>query len=176
MKKTIKVFTAIMLITALVFSIASCGLDVKKITGDWTVETLNGKTIAECAAESGYPEYFYAQNYTFTEKTVVGTGCATGSIQSTPTYDLTVRADGVEVIQDGNVIFSFVYDEKNDKLTMGLDNNGVKYSYVYKRGSTDLQALLDAANGGAEEAPAEENYEGGEEEYSEEGYGEEAAY
>ena len=169
MKKTIKVFAAIMLITALVFSIASCGFDVKKITGDWTVETLNGKTTAECAEEAGMPEYIYAQNYTFTEKTVVGTGCATGSIQSTPAYDLTVRANGVEVIQDGNVIFSFVYDEKNDKLTMGLDNNGVKYSYVYKRGSTDLQALLDAANGGAaEEAPAEE----GGEEYSEE-YGEE---
>ena len=175
MKKTIKVFAAIMLITALVFSIAACGFDVKKIAGDWTLDNVNGKSSAEMAATYGTPLSAFLQNCTFTDKNVTTSAIANGAINSA-TYELQIRANGVEAHSNGAVVMSFVYDEKADTLTMGVQAaNGEILNYVFKRGTTDLQAQInaesDAAAPAEEEAPAEEGGEEYSEEYCEE-YGE----
>ena len=159
MKKTIKVMAAIMLVAAMVFSIASCGgLDMNKIKGDWTLSTIGGKSVADYAASAGASEYQFAGNYNFTDKNVTITTLPTDSITSA-TMDIKVKSNGIEVMSGDQVAFSMIYDDKAETLTFSVDpGTGTAISYVLKKGTTDLQALYNAAN-----APAEDDGGAGDE-------------
>ena len=173
MKKTIKVMAAIMLVAAMVLSIASCGgFDVNKIKGDWIMSTINGKTVADFAAENGYPEAYAQKQYSFTDKQLnVSSIGASGTVE-TYTADLAVKSNGVNASING-VEFGFLYDDKADSLSYTVTIGSDSYEYVLKRGTYDFAAAMGGASQGGEEASegGEEASEGGEE-YSEEDSGE----
>ena len=167
MKKTIKVMAAIMLVAAVVLSIASCGFDVNKIKGDWIMSTINGKSVADFAAESGYPEAYAQKQYTFTDKQMTVSSIGSSGTVESYSGDLTVKSNGVNATVNG-IEFGFLYDDKADTLTYNVTIGSDSYEYVLKKGTYDFAAALGGAPAN-NEASSEggESAEGGEEEYSE---------
>ena len=176
MKKTIKVFAAIMLITALVFSIASCGaIDKSKVQGDWHATSVNGMSVADYAAtlntvEAGAMRTFNINDLTISQsmvKDIEGNlDTATGTIE--------MAKDGF-IAKIGGYDIGYVLDEKAGTITVKFKQGDVDYTYVYEKGAYDLTAKFleqfAALNGGAqEEAPAEEGGEENYEDYGEENY------
>lgn len=176
MKKTIKIMAAIMLVAAMVLSIASCGgLDMSKIKGDWIMSTINGKSVADYAAESGYPEAYAQKQYNFTDKQMTVSSIGASGTVETYSGDLTVKSNGVNATVNG-VDFGFLYDEKADTLTYNVTIGSDSYEYVLKKGTYDFAAALggapannEASSEGGEEYSGEEYSD---EEYAEEGYAE----
>ena len=174
MKKTIKVMAAVLLVMAMVFSIASCGaLDMNKVKGDWILDTINGKSVADYSTEAGTVEVFGMKVYNITDKTVTTSAVGPDGNVVSATSDITVKSNGFEFTLEG-ILMGMIYDAKTDTLSYNVHSDTFRYDYVLKRGTYDLAgkyaeyvAAAQAAQAGAEE-PAEE----GGEEYSEEEYGE----
>ena len=168
MKKTIRIMAAIMLVAAMVLSIASCGgVDMNKIKGDWILSTINGKSVADFAAESGYPEAYAQKQYNFTDKQMSVSSIGASGTVETNSGDLTVKSNGVNATVNG-IEFGFLYDDKADTLTYNVTIGSDSYEYVLKKGTYDFAAALGGASQSSEEASeGGESAEGGEEDYSE---------
>ncbi len=171
MKKTIKVMAAVLLVMAMVFIIASCGVDMNKIKGDWTVSTVEGKAPLDYAKENGGQTMIFALlNYTITEKQFIEkTVDISGDAGTETVYDIAVKSDGFNISKDGNIDRGVLYDEKADTLSYKTKiktdtNDSAVVNVVLKRGSVDLDALISAAfadaQGGEDsgEEPAEAAY------------------
>lgn len=176
MKKTIKVMAAIMLVAAMVFSIASCGVDMNKVKGDWYVSTINGKSAADFAAASGVAEVMAQKAINITDKEVSMSAIGPDGTVKTIKGDVTVRANGVEATLEG-VLFGFEFHEADNTLTYSITDGTNQFDYVLKKGTYDLAGkyaeAVSAAQAAAEESSEEYYDEGyGEEYYGEEGYGE----
>ena len=164
MKRTVRVLTVLMLIAVMVMGLTSCGFDVKKITGKWSVSTINGKSAADLAAEVGTIEASVQRVFDIGEKeTTLIQLDVDGSIKETKGENQ-IRSNGIEVTLAG-VTFPLAYDEKNDTLTYTLEDAGTQYNYVYKRGDYEFTPLNVAAP--AEEATGEEEYSDEDEYYEE---------
>ncbi len=168
MKKTIKVMAAIMLVAAMVLGIAACGggLDMNKIKGEWTITSINGQTVAEYAASKGAAAYQCAANYTITDDKIIASGVGADGNIATSEFVLKKNADGVEGYLNDTLVLSFIYDAKADKINYGVETpDGTRITNVLTKGTTDLQALLNEAAGGAAQAQeGGEAQEGGAEE------------
>ena len=120
---------------AVVICCTACGLDMSKVKGNWTMETADGKTVAEIAELSGMEPAYSAMNGTVTDDTFSLT-TATASIS----YKISVKSNGFECLDDSkNIIMSVTYDSANDALNfkmLGPDGNPV--AYVMKKGTADL--------------------------------------
>lgn len=176
MKKAIKVMAAVMLVAAMVFSIASCGVDMNKVKGDWYVSTINGKSAADFAAESGTVEVMVQKSINITDKELSMSAIGPEGNVLTSKGDVTVRANGVESTIDG-VLFGFEFHEADNTLTYSVSDGTNQYDYVLKKGTYDLAGKYAEAVAAAQ-GTAEEGGEGGEENYGEEDgeyYGEEYA-
>ena len=155
MKRTVRVITVLMLIAVMVMGLTSCGFDVKKITGKWSVSTINGKSAADLAAEVGTIEAAVQRVFDIGEKeTTLIQLDVDGSIKETKGENV-VKSNGIEVTLEG-ATFPLAYDEKADTLTYALEDGGTKYDYVYKRGDYSFTALNAPAP--VEEASGEEEY------------------
>ena len=154
MKKTIKLMAAIMLVAAMVFSIAACGgMDISKLNGDWTLSTIDGKS----------------NNYTLSGNTLTVSNYDPNSGNVVERLQFTVEAagNGFTATDSNGGKTSFVYDSSADTLSYSaVGTSGAAESYVLKRGATDILAAVQAASGASE--GGEEAAEGGEA-YSEEG-------
>ena len=116
MKNTIKRIAAFVLTAAIVLCCASCGLDMNKVKGDWTVETAAGKTVEEIAAANGVDIAAVTMNATVTNDSFT-LSSATGSV----TYKIKVKGNGFECIDDfENVFMTVAYDSAKDTLTFQL--------------------------------------------------------
>ena len=170
MKKTIKVMAAIMLVAAMVFSIASCGgTDISKLNGDWTLSSIDGKSPADKAGELGLPSYGLLNNYTLSGNTLTVSNYDPNSGNVVERLQFTVEAagNGFTATDSNGGKTSFVYDSSADTLSYSaVGTSGAAESYVLKRGATDILAAVQAASGASE--GGEEAAEGGEA-YSEEG-------
>ena len=170
MKKTIKVMAAVLLVMAMVFSIASCGaLDMNKVKGDWILDTINGKTVADAAAESGSVEVFGMRVYNITDKTITISYVGPDGNIATTTSDITVKSNGFEFTLDG-VLMGMIYDDKAGTLSYNLHSDTFRTDYVLKKGTYDLAGKYAEYVAAAQAAQAV--VEEGGEEYSEEDYGE----
>ncbi len=156
MKKLAKRLAVVLMICAMAFAMTACGeIDMDKIKGDWTIQTINGKTPEEYAAENGVDVYLVNKNYTLTDKT------------------FTIKEAGgqvecpIEVCSNG---FNFTlagakggceYDEKAGTLKYGINSD----VWILKKGTSDITAPATEAPAeeGGEEQPAEGGEEGGEE-------------
>lgn len=167
MKSVTKKLAALVLVGIMMFSLTACGVDMNKVKGDWTVSTIGGKDLATVAAEKGIPEQLLYINYTISDKEIVLNGFnndLSGNL-TTDTYTLKKRSNGVEGYKGDTVMCSLIYDEKADTLTMKIGTDeATAVSYVFVKGSKDLQAAQAALMGGSESAEGEEYAESGEEE------------
>ena len=183
MKRTIKVMAAIMLVAAMVCGIAACGaLDINKVKGDWIISTVNGKPIADFAAENGVGVFNVQKTYQITDKTMTMSALGNDGTVASETSDITVKADGVEATFSG-ALLGFAYKDADKTLSYSVTDGTNTYSYVLVKGTYDIAgeyaAAVAAAQGGeeaADEGGEEAADEGGEEaadEGSDEGYEEE---
>lgn len=179
MKKIAKITSAIMMTFVMILSIAGCGLDMSKVKGDWTLNTINGQSLEEYAAGYGTTAAACAVNMTVNDKDVVIANTA-----SSQTYSIQVKSNGFEVLNpsDNKTVFmSVTYDASAETLSYSLSDGQTEQKFVFKKGTADLAAGA-ADYAGNEEIPADdeassdEEYSGEEysdEEYSEEEYSEE---
>jgi uncharacterized lipoprotein YehR (DUF1307 family) len=155
MKSVTKKLAALVLVGIMMFSLTACGVDMNKVKGDWTVSTIGGKDLATVAAEKGIPEQLLYINYTISDKEIVLNGFnndLSGNL-TTDTYTLKKRSNGVEGYKGDTVMCSLIYDEKADTLTMKIGTDeATAVSYVFVKGSKDLQAAQAALMGGSESA------------------------
>ena len=173
MKKTIKVMAAIMLVAAMVFSIASCGgMDISKLNGDWTLSSIDGKSPADKAVELGYPSYALLNNFTLSGSTLTRSTYDpnSGNVVDATQFTVEAAGNGFTATDSNGGKVSFIYDSAADTLSYSATGaSGAAETYILKRGATDILAAVQAASGASE--GGEEAAEGGEE-YSEEDYGE----
>ena len=171
--KKFKVVAVMMMVAIMMFSLAGCGVDMNKVSGTWTVSTINGQSAADFAASQGLPEVSVQKVYEINDKTVTLKFLGADGTTTSNSGDTVVRKNGVEVTIEG-VLIPLEYHEDNDTLTYKLDQDGTVYDYVLKKGSYDFDAAyqeyMNSVNGGGEEEGYdEEGYEeGGDEEYYDE--------
>ena len=66
--RTMNKILAIVLVAAVVICCTACGgLDMSKVKGDWTLETADGKTVAELAESTGKDPASITMNATVTD-------------------------------------------------------------------------------------------------------------
>ena len=160
--RTMNKILAIVLVAAVVICCTACGgLDMSKVKGDWTLETADGKTVAELAESSGKDPASVTMNATVTDDSFTLIG-STG----TDTYKIQVKANGFECLDDSkNVVMGVIYDSAKDTLTFQMAKaDGSAMDCVMKKGTADLTGSAGSTAGDGE---AEGD--------NEEGNGEEAA-
>ena len=152
MKKTMKKFVAVVLVVcAMAMALTACGaVDMKKLSGEWTIQTINGKSPEDYAAELGVSVNLVNKNYTLTEKTFTFKA-ADGQTEC----PVEARSNGFNFTLMG-VTGGCEYDEKADTLKYGINND----VWVLKRGSSDISVPGAAPAEGGEAAPAEGGEEG----------------
>ena len=178
MMKRVTKKLALVLVAAMAMAmcLVGCGVDMNKMKGDWIISTINGKSVADFAAENGVVEAQAMKTFNITDETatISAFDSSTGEVQTT-SGKITVRKDGVEADILG-VTWPFKLMD-NGNLTFKLDQGGTTYEYVLVKGTYDFKAKfaeqVGASQGGEEEQPVEGGEEGaaegGEEgEYAEE--------
>lgn len=174
MKKIAKITSAIMMTFVMILSIAGCGLDMSKVKGDWTLNTINGQSLEEYAAGYGTTAAACAVNMTVSDKDVV-----IANINSSQTYSIQVKSNGFEVLDPSDnktILMSVTYDASAETLSYSLSDGQTEQKFVFKKGTADLAAgAADYAENeeipADDEASSDEEYSG--EEYSDEEYSEE---
>jgi len=168
MKKSVRIVTVLMLVAVMALSLTACGIDINKVAGKWHVETINGKSAADFAAENGVIEAGVQKVFDISEKETTIT-CIIDGVVSTSKGETVIRSNGIETTIDGT-LFPLKYDESADTLSYSLEANGVKYDYVYSKGDFDFSDLSGSIAG--EAANAEEYADESYEEYTEDEYAE----
>ena len=162
MKKLTKKL-ALVLVAAMVMGmcLVGCGVDMNKVKGDWIVSTINGKSVADFAAENGAVEAQAMKAVTITDDnaTVTTFDSSTGDVASM-TGKITQKSNGVEADM-GGVTWPFKLED-NGNLSYKLDANGTTYEYVLVKGTYDFKAKFAEQTGAAQQG-GEEGAEGGEE-------------
>lgn len=141
MKKFSKMITMLVMTVAMCFTLVGCGaISMDEIKGDWTVDTINGQSVAEYAESIGLTEGQAVTNLTINEdKTMTSTNAVTSE-----TYDMELKSDGFEVMEKGKseVFMSVKYDKDAKTLSYRIkDANGTEVSYVFKKGTGTIEPL-----------------------------------
>ncbi len=132
MKKIVSVILAV----AMMMCMTACaGLDIGKVKGDWTLSTVNGKTVEEYAAELGVEPYMIVVNANVTD-----TQYTSRSANAVATYPISVKANGFEVLtaEGGDIMMSVKYNGADDTLSYKVDIDGTVYEYVLTKGTGDI--------------------------------------
>ena len=165
MKKLTKKL-ALVLVAAMVMGmcLVGCGVDMSKMKGDWIVSTINGKSVADFAAESGFVEAQAMKAVTITDDnaTVSTFDSSTGEV-ATSSGKITQKSDGVEADIQG-ITWSFKLED-NGNLSYKVDANGTTYEYVLVKGTYDFKAKFAEQTGAAQQGGEDggEAQQGGEE-------------
>ena len=177
MKKTLKITMAIVMTFVMMIAVSACGgLDMKKISGEWTMTSMDGMTPEEYAAAYGVDVVMARSNMTVASDKVTIAN-ANGSTE----FKITVKANGFEVLKpaDNSVYMSVTYDASADTLSYKVSDGTNEHTLIYGRGTSDLTvAAADDAAADGDAAADEEVVDDGaidEEEYSEDGAEEDGA-
>lgn len=141
MKKISKVLSVVLAMVVLAVALVGCGskkLDMSKVKGDWKVKTINGTAIETYAENAGVSTDAFAMAVTVDDKTIKMTG-----LNGTQTYDIDVKSNGFEVMQDKEVLFSVEY--KDDTLTFSMQAEE-KVTYVLEKGTYTFAPAADDAD------------------------------
>lgn len=174
MKKTLKITMAIVMTFVMMIAVSACGgLDMKKISGEWTMTSMDGMTPEEYAAAYGVDVVMARSNMTVASDKVTIAN-ANGSTE----FKITVKANGFEVLkpEDNSVYMSVTYDASADTLSYKVSDGTNEHTLIYGRGTSDLTVAAADGEADADEEVAddgainEEEYseDGAEEEYTEE--------
>jgi len=165
MKKLTKKL-ALVLVAAMVMGmcLVGCGVDMNKMKGDWIVSTINGKSVADFAAENGAVEAQAMKAVTITDDnaTVTSFDSSSGETASI-TGKITKKSNGVEADMQG-VTWPFKLED-NGNLSYKIDANGTTLEYVLVKGTYDFKAKFAEQTGAAQQGGEEggEAQQGGEE-------------
>ena len=137
----------------------ACGVDQEKVKGDWSVDTIAGKPVAEYTAELGGAEFGSQLNFHIEEdKATVETPSATGETE-TKELKPTWRSNGVELKDGDTLVYALELDTDKNVLKYKADYTGIgggkEEEVVLKKGTYDFAAALSELQGGAAAAPAE---------------------
>ena len=155
--------------------LVGCGeISKSDIVGDWTVDTVNGMSLADYAASLGLTEGQVVTNLTIRDDDTM----VSESALSSDEFDIERKADGFEVKQKGKseIFMSVKYDADAQTLTYSVeDGQGGTVTQVMKKGKGTIEPLTtegaETTEGTDEEYVEDEGT--GEEEYVEEGAEEE---
>ncbi len=141
MRKIFKLFVICTLVIMTLFTQTGCKLDMNDLSGDWTVETIDGKAPIDYAADMDLPEVAVITNYKITETTFTMEDYA-GYI----TLNIEPRTNGFECTEPekNQIVLSVLYDSWNDTLKFRMDNGyGSLTTFTAKRGSVDIDAMME---------------------------------
>lgn len=134
---------SILMVAVFVLAMTGCGeISYDKITGAWTVATIDGKTVEEYAMENGYDPNQTGANWTIKEDDTMSQ--QTAAVSQNFLYER--KSNGMELYANNDVnkktiIMSMVYDEEADTLTYQMDlGSGTPTTIVMKKGTTQLTA------------------------------------
>lgn len=152
MKKIKKIMSVVLIMAAVVVCCTACGLDMSKVKGDWTLDTMGGKTMKQLGEEADCDPWLYFLNATVTDDSFTVT-----STNGTQTFKIQVKDNGFECLDDsGNIYMSVKYDSDKNTLTYqaaGADGNPV--DIVLKKGT--YTAPTEADNENNDESLSEED-------------------
>lgn len=138
--KTMKKLFAVMLIAVMTLTMVGCGeLSMDKIKGDWTLDTVDGKSIDEYAASLGIDPSMIGLNWTINEDdTMTQANAATSS-----KLLMARKSNGFELYEESDtekktIVMSVEY--KDDKLECKMDMGTGAVTVVMKKGKADLTA------------------------------------
>lgn len=141
MKRIIRGFMLSLLAFVVLFTQTGCKLDMNDLSGDWTVETIDGKAPIDYATDMDLPEVAVITNYKITETTFTMEDYA-GYI----TLNIEPRTNGFECTEPekNQIVLSVLYDSWNDTLKFRMDNGyGSLTTFTAKRGSVDIDAMME---------------------------------
>ena len=151
-----KKLLSFLLVGAMAACLTACGTVEKDVEGDWTTDTINGKPVADWAAEKGTNVAGAASNMNVKSGKITVTNSAMSQ-----TYDAEYKSNGFEVKSNGTVVMSIAYDSSAKTLSYKVNVNGEENTYVMKKGTTDLSNPVIPGQEGGEEGGAEGGEEGG---------------
>ncbi|MCR4604580.1 MAG: hypothetical protein K5639_01110 [Eubacterium sp.] len=165
MKKFSKLAIVLAVAVVACFALVGCGeIKIDDIKGDWTVDTINGQSLADYAASIGITEGQAVTNITINDdKTMTSTNAVTSE-----EFDIELKGNGFEVKQKGQsaVFMSVTYDKDKQTLSYKIkDASGNEVEYVMKKGKGNIEPIgQQAAEGGdaeqtTDDASAEESTE-----------------
>ena len=173
-----KIGVALLVVVLACSCLVGCGaISIDEIKGDWTVDTLNGQSLADYAASVGMDENSSFSNWTITaDKKIEAT-----NIAGTQTYNIELKSNGFEVMDGDKIIFSVEYNKDAGTLTYTVEASGNKVTTVMKKGkfeptqpAEESEEATEDSEEGSEEATEEtEETEEGDEESGDEESGDE---
>lgn len=137
-----KKIPAIIMTAVMAVMCTACAADAGKISGEWTLSTINGKSAEEYAACEGTDASLYVVNWTVSENSVAISG-----VNGTAGMDIAATGSGFELMQDGKVFAGVKYDEKADTLSYSVKVGDVSYDYVLVRDAGDTVSTPDVDGG-----------------------------
>jgi len=159
--------------------LVGCGaISMDDIKGDWTTDTMNGKSVEDFAAENGLAVGMVISNWTIKDDKTLISENVTGTLE----FDMELKANGFELKQKGqsDIYCSVLFDK--DKGTLSFDTkdaNGGTVKCVMKKGKGEIQSGEAAASDegssdeGSSDAEATDDTESTEEASEDESTGEE---
>ena len=138
--------------------LVGCGaISMDDIKGDWTVDTINGQSVADYAASLGLTPEQGVTNWTIKDDNTLTSTNITGTLE----FDMELKSDGFELKQKGqsDVFCSVKYDKDAKTLTYAVkDASGATVTSVMKKGTGNLEAAP-ADDASEAEEPAEDDSE-----------------
>ena len=172
-----KIVTLVLVLAFACVGLVGCGaISIDEIKGDWTLDTIDGKSLADYAAETGVTEDFLYSNWTINDDKTVSSSSALGEGK----LSMELKSNGFEAKDDASGInFSVEYNKDAGTLTYKMDAGTGAMTYVMKKGTyTPSEAEEDTEEASEEDAEAadEESDEEYVDEESDEDLGEDEEY
>ncbi|MBR4554033.1 MAG: hypothetical protein IKO27_00400 [Ruminococcus sp.] len=123
--------------------LSACAPGMDKLEGSWTVKSINGKSPAEFAAQNNVSEYNVSKNYTVRDGKFTITALDDHGKTADCSSEIKSSSDGFTFTLD-ETSYNCVYDSSADTLsyTIRLEEGGTPYTYILKKGSVDLEGML----------------------------------
>ncbi|MBO4396334.1 MAG: hypothetical protein J5819_08315 [Eubacterium sp.] len=181
MKTMMRKITTMLIVTVFAcVCLVGCGaISIDDVKGDWTLDTINGQSLADYGAAAGLDENALYLNWTIKDDCTIDSTNASVS----GTLKMELKGNGFEATEDASGSkFSVEFDKDAGTLTYKVDQGGQVNTCVMKKGTfTPTAAEEPAADEGSsvddgstdeteenlDEGSTDEEYD---EEYDEEGY------
>ncbi len=173
---TKKIATLVLVLAFACVGLVGCGaISIDEIKGDWTLDTINDKSLSDYASELGMSEDMLFVNWTINDDKTITTTNLTGEGK----ISMELKSNGFEGKDDSGAEFSVEYNKDAGTLTYKLDPGTGVMTCVMKKGTyTPSEAEEDTEEASEEDAEAadEESDEEYVDEESDEDLGEDEEY
>ncbi len=141
MKNLHKLTAAALAVFSAAAMLSGCGSVMDKISGDWTVKTVNGRSPADFAGDNNVYELGTAKNFKFEDGSLLIEAVNESGEIDSQTYSFKLKDNIAEVTASGAVI-NMEYVESDELIKYSIKQNDILYNYILIKGKTDLGSLL----------------------------------